>query len=185
MYTSLIHHEGGGPSFSARLSTGTGFPNAWLAVDFTIVPGYQIETLFQVYQLSPSKPCTQSLYGGQCGAGGRYIITDKMTVLHISCGRNSQPCARFSIGSSVPKNPYLPIIRVRFGVVIGLIVYTLLPLPFPPTILNFWTHFCTVKRKPCSYLTNMVIKVFRSNHTSYLIFGPNHTSYLFSNPNHT
>ena len=33
----------------------------WFCYD-AIVPGYQTETLFQVYQLSPSKLCTQSLY---------------------------------------------------------------------------------------------------------------------------
>ena len=52
-------------------------------------------------------------------------------------------------------------------------------------ILNYFAKSYFILNFLPSYLTNMVIKVFRSNHTSYLIFGPNHTSYLFSYPNHT
>ena len=52
-------------------------------------------------------------------------------------------------------------------------------------ILNYFAKSYFILKFLPSYLTNMVIKVFRSNHTSYLIFGPNHTSYLFFYPNHT
>ncbi len=55
----------------------------WFCYD-AIVPGYRIETLFQVYQLSPSKPCTQSLYGGQCGAGGRYTTLCSSSIHQVS-----------------------------------------------------------------------------------------------------
>ena len=52
-------------------------------------------------------------------------------------------------------------------------------------ILNYFAKSYFILKFLRSYLTNMVIKVCRSNHTSYLIFGPNHTSYLFFYPNHT
>ncbi len=52
-------------------------------------------------------------------------------------------------------------------------------------ILNYFAISYFILNFLPSYLTNMVIKGFRSNHTSYLIFGPNHTSYLFFYPNHT